>query len=297
MAKKKSKFLRRLPLVGIFLLLVVGLCMFMYPIVGEWYTEYTARTEISAYNDAVQKAGNSALMEMEKQAISYNAALAANKTEEISSINYDSLMAVANSMGYIEIPKIGVYLPIYKGLSDVVLRKGVGHMEGSSLPIGGESTHCVLAGHTGLPSAKMFTDLDLLHIGDAFYVHVLNKVMKYEIDQIITVLPNEMNAVSIVEGEDYVTLVTCTPYGINSHRLLVRGKRVPYETKTMETEPFWPVINPTEEQVPVRTIAWHGGAWLFGAVLVIVILILIFPSRKKRRKDKKVGDHTDNHSE
>ena len=292
MAKKKSKLLRRLPLVGIFMLLISGLGLLMYPIVGNWYTEYTSYVAISRYDNDVQKAGTAAIKRFEQLANEYNRALARNEEDKLSVTDYDSMLAVSDSIAYIEIPKIGVYLPVYHGLSDDVLQKGIGHMEGTSLPVGGESTHCVLAGHTGLPSAKIFTDLDLMNMGDAFYVHVLDKVMKYEVDRIQTVLPDDLSGIMIEDGEDYVTLLTCTPYGINSHRLLVRGRRVPYYTQTMENTDPWPVYHASEEKIPVRTIVWYGGAGTTGAVIIIAILILVLPGRKKRKN--KVGKTEEN---
>lgn len=286
MPKKKSKLRRRLPLAGIFLLLMIGITVFMYPIVGMWYTEYTSKVIINEYNQTIQQMGDDAIKTLEKQATDYNDALAKNKSTDISAVDYSKLLRVAQALGYIEVPKIEVYYPIFHGMSDDVLQKGIGHLEGTSLPVGGKSTHCILAGHTGLPSSKMFTDIDQLKAGDAFYLHVLDKVLKYEVDQIKTVRPYENSDIRIVEGYDYVTLVTCTPYGINSHRLLVRGKRVPYETKTMETEKEWPIINNDIVTIPARTIIWYSSTGLIGFVILGMIIILIFPSFRHKKKTK-----------
>ncbi len=283
---KKSKLLRRLPLAGIFLLLMIGITIFMYPIVGMWYTDYTSKVIINEYNETIQQMGDDAIKTLERQATDYNNELAKNNSTAVSSVDYNKLLRVAQALGYIEIPKIDVYYPIFHGMSDEVLQKGIGHLEGTSLPVGGKSTHCVLAGHTGLPSSKMFTDVDQLKKGDSFYLHVLDKVLKYEIDQIKTVLPYQNNDIRIVEGYDYVTLITCTPYGINSHRLLIRGKRVPYETKTMETEKEWPVINEDIVTIPARTIIWYSSTVLIGFVILGIIIILIFPSFRRRKKTK-----------
>ena len=144
-------------------------------------------------------------------------------------------------MGYIEIPKISVSLPIYHGTGEEVLSKGAGHLQGSALPVGGENTHCVISAHRGLPSAAMFTDLDQLEIGDHFYISVLNETLCYEVDQILVVEPEDTSALDVAEGMDLVTLVTCTPYGVNTQRLLVRGHRVPYTQETMEQEAEMPV--------------------------------------------------------
>ena len=284
--KRKSKLRRRLPLAGIFLLLMIGITVFMYPIVGMWYTEYTSKVIINEYNQTIQQMGDDAIKTLEKQATDYNDALAKNKSSDISAVDYNKLLRVAQALGYIEIPRIDVYYPIFHGMSDEVLQRGIGHLEGTSLPVGGKSTHCVLAGHTGLPSSKLFTDIDQLKTGDSFYIHVLDKVLKYEVDQIKTVLPHQNNDIAIVEGRDYVTLVTCTPYGINSHRLLVRGKRVPYETKIMETEKEWPIINNDIVTIPARTIIWYSSTGLIGFVILGMIIILIFPSFKRRKKTK-----------
>lgn len=285
----RKQIKRRLPLVGIFLLLLVGVGIFMYPIVSNWYGEYTAHTEIANYDRVIQNIGNDAILKMQKQVDDYNVALANHDIKKVDSIDYSTLMAVSNSIAYIEIPKIDVYLPIFHGLEEDDLQRGVGHMEGSSLPVGGKSTHSVLAGHTGLPAAKLFTDLDQLATGDYFYIHALDKVLAYKIDKIQTVLPYESEATKIVEGEDYVTLVTCTPYGINSHRLLVRGTRVPYKTLKMEPDEPWPVVHKVEDQrVPFRTIVWYAGLIVVSATVVIIAMILFIPAfhRKKKEKNK-----------
>lgn len=287
--KKKNKFLRRLPLVGIFLLLMMGVCFFCYPMIGNWYTEYTAREVIESYNEEVMQMGEDAIQKFEADANAYNNSLSGNRAG--SSLNYSEQLAIANSLGYIEIPKIGVFYPIYHGLDDGALQKGIGHMEGTSLPVGGKSTHCVLAGHTGLPSSKLFTDLDTLNEGDSFYIHVLDKVLKYQVDQVLTVLPHESDAIQIVEGKDYVTLVTCTPYGVNSHRLLVRGKRVLYETQTMQTENQWPVVHVEKRIIPARTIIWYGIAGVIAFMILMILAILLVPTiRKKKKKTAVVTD-------
>ena len=294
MAKRKSKFRRRLPLVGIFLLLITGICFFMYPIVGSWYTEYTAKVTIERYDEAVHKMGSESLDIFARQAAEYNELLAASERSKVSELNYNSMLAVTDAIGYIEIPIIGVYYPIYHGLSDEVLQKGIGHMEGSSLPIGGKSTHCVLAGHTGLPSSKMFTDLDILREGDDFYIHVLNRVLHYRVDQIQVVLPHESEAVRIQEGEDFVTLVTCTPYGVNDHRLLVRGRRIVYTNAAGEEDEeaveVRPIYREVQVQVPARTILWYVVTGVVIVVLLGVIAILVFPSSKKRKHSRPVDE-------
>ncbi len=289
MSKLSKQIKRRLPLVGIFLVLLVGLGVFMYPIVSNWYGEYTAHSEITAYDTVVQTIGDDAIRRVERAAEDYNKALANSDSRRVSAMSYSEMLAISESIGYIEIPRISVYLPIYHGLSDEVLQKGVGHMEGSSLPIGGNSTHCVLAGHTGLPSAKLFTDLDQLKTGDYFYIHSLDRVLAYKIDQIVTVFPYESQYTQIVDDADYVTLVTCTPYGINSHRLLVRGVRIPYKTQTMQeaSKDGWPVVHEEEaERIPLRTIVWYAGLFIVSAVVLIILMILLMPGFGKRKTGK-----------
>lgn len=317
---RKNKFIRRLPLVGIFLLLIVGICFFLYPIISNWYSEQTAQAVIKHYDEQVQNMGDEAIEKIAKQAEEYNQALASNQNDKVSVFSYNEMLSVTEAIGYIDIPKIGVYSPIYHGLSDDVLQKGIGHMEGTSLPVGGKSTHCVLAGHTGLPGSKLFTDIDTLKIGDAFYIHVLDRVLKYRVDQVIVVLPNNSNPIKIVDGEDYVTMVTCTPYGINDHRLLVRGSRVAY--KVPETKEFTQIKNEkevsdlqeigersytveedTKTELPARTILWYVATAVIAVVIVGILLILLFPSKKKKRKkqepeqvSKNETDNTDNKS-
>ena len=171
-----------------------------------------ARAEAEAYNRQLSSAVR----------------LSEQEVENISNFSYEQLLNenADGIMSYIEIPKIGVHLPVYHGTSEAVLAKGAGHMKNTALPVGGASTHCVISAHCGDPSATLFSDLDQLEEGDCFYLHTLNEVLAYKVDQIKVVLPHETEEFRVIEGEDHVTLVTCTPYGINSHRLLVRGKRV-----------------------------------------------------------------------
>ena len=171
---------------------------------------------------------------MWKEAEEYNQSL--NSASKASAVSYEDLLSVTDTIGYLEIPKISVYMPIYHGIDAAVLEKGIGHMPETSLPVGGESTHCVLSGHTGLPPAKILTDLTKMEEGDFFYIHVLGKTLAYKVDQIKVVLPEETDDIKIVEGKDYVTLLTCTPYGVNSHRLLVRGERTDYVPDTVSVE-------------------------------------------------------------
>lgn len=214
------------------LLFVIGLSLLLYPTLSDYWNSLHQSAAISDYADNVADLSKENYDELWTAAKSYNASLVPRfnaflLTDEQKE-QYDSLLNVSGLgiMGYIEIPEINCSLPIYHGTDESVLQIAVGHISWSSLPTGGESTHCVLSGHRGLPSAKLFTNLDKLTEGSTFMLRVLDEVLTYEVDQILTVLPDEVDALQIVEGDDLCTLVTCTPYGINSHRLLVRGHRI-----------------------------------------------------------------------
>ena len=293
MYNKRGRIKERLPLVGIFLLLLFGIGLFMYPIVSDWICEYNSKEEINTYDQKITKTESKLLRQLEKEAKDYNTALAQKDTTKISVVKYDDLLAVTDAISYIEIPKIGVYLPIYHGLSDEVLQKGIGHMEGTSLPVGGEGTHCVLAGHTGLPSAEIFTDLDQMSKGDAFFIHILDKVLEYQVDQIKVVLPYEEEDIQIVKGKDYITLLTCTPYGINDHRLLVRGKRIVHDPEVaIDNTDYWPIVHESEKKLPLRTIVWYASTAVIGIVLTVILIILLYPTKKRKKKKKQKKSET-----
>ena len=283
--KKKNRMKQRAPLVGIFLMLVVGVGVFMYPIIGNWYSEYTSQITINQYNNVIKNTSKETLNKISTQAAEYNKAIAEGTIDNTSVTSYNDMLAITDAMGYVEIPVIGVYLPIYHGIDDEALKTAVGHMPKTSLPIGGTSSHCVLAGHTVLPTAKLFTDLDQMKKGDAFYIHVLDKVLKYEVDQIKVVLPEEAQDIEITKGKDYVTLLTCTPYGINSHRLLVRGERAEYDISKMSAS-AWPIVNPSEEKIPFRTLVWYGAAIVLGVVVFVILIILLFPNMQSIKRKK-----------
>ena len=214
------------------LALAAGLCLLLYPSVSDWWNSMHSSRAVANYTEEVEALDEGKYDEMLAAAASYNEGLLSRATDyaltEGQQAEYESLLDLDGSgiMGYIEIPSINVSLPIYHGTSDSVLQVGVGHLEWSSLPVGGEGTHCVLSGHRGLPSAKLFTNLDRLVEGDRFTIRVLGESLVYEVDQVLIVEPDDVSALAVVEGRDLCTLVTCTPYGINSHRLLVRGHRV-----------------------------------------------------------------------
>ena len=204
------------------LLLLLGIGVLAYPSVSSYINRRNGSYAITEFRSRIEQADAEEIAKQRKLVEDFNAALAAGQQPE----GYADILNIAGGMmGYIEIPEIDVYLPIYHGVSEEVLAKGVGHMPETAFPIGGAGNHAVLTGHTGLPSAKLFTDLTQLGEGDLFYIHILNERLCYRVDQVEVVLPSEGQDLAAVPGEDYCTLVTCTPYGINSHRLLVRGTR------------------------------------------------------------------------
>lgn len=218
------------------LVLMVGLGLFLYPTVSDYYNSLHQGRAIATYQENIGHSDNTELENLRAQARAYNEKLTAQmntrfEPSDAEHIEYESLLKMDDSgaMGYIEIPTIDLQLIIYHGTEESRLQSGVGHLEGSSLPVGGESTHCVLTGHRGLPSASLFTNLDRMVEGDVFYLHILDEILAYQVDRIRVVEPEDLSELVIEEGSDYCTLVTCTPYGVNSHRLLVRGKRIDYE--------------------------------------------------------------------
>ncbi|KMQ00337.1 sortase [Bacillus cereus] len=247
---------RNLVLGGIFLF---GLGIFLYPTISNWLATRAHYSEVSSYDKKIKALQKKELERREKEAAEYNKQVQTSvKTfadpfseEKSNHQAYADALNLGDVMGYIEISKINIKLPIYQGTSEEVLSRGVGHLDYSSLPVGGENTHTILTGHRGLPSAKLFTDLDKLSEGDRFYIHSLDKVLAYKVDQIKIVLPHETDDLQIVENKDYTTLITCTPYGVNTNRLLVRGERVEFdqeEKQGMSTEVSmfnkWTVIVP-----------------------------------------------------
>ena len=214
------------------ILFLIGLSLLLYPTFADYWNSLTQSAVVASYIEQVALMDDDTYESIWREAKEYNAGLLERYnnftlTEEQAE-KYDALLNIGGDgvMGYIEIPSIDVHLPIYHGTDDAVLQIAVGHLEWTSLPVGGESTHCVLSGHRGLPSARLFTDLDQLKEGDYFMLNILDETLTYEVDQIRIVEPEEVEELTIIEGRDLCTLVTCTPYGVNSHRLLVRGHRV-----------------------------------------------------------------------
>jgi sortase A len=283
MKKKSSKIV-------IILIFLAGLSLLLYPLVANQWNNHRQKQLISNYESVIsdkEAAGNIDYAAEMKKAEAYNDALlpsilpdsfaVADASTETDSSYEDSLnIAGDGMMGIVEIPKIAIKLPIYHGTGDEVLQKAAGHLEGSSLPIGGESTHAVISAHRGLPSASLFTDLDQLEIGDHFLIHVLDETLCYEVDQILVVDPEDTSALAVEDGEDLVTLLTCTPYGVNTQRLMVRGHRVPYEEQAV-----------ADEQTPLSGFSLHTNYLLWvvvGIVITGVFILILFIREKKLQK-------------
>lgn len=228
--QKKKKKISKSSIILI-IVFIAGLFLLLYPSVSDYWNSFHQSRAIASYVDAVNNLKEEEYDRIWNEAIKYNSSLSSGLhihdfTDE-ETRQYECLLNIERNgiMGYIEIPKIRVYLPIYHGTAESVLQVAIGHIEGTSLPVGGEGSHCVISGHRGLPTAKLFTNLDQLQEGDYFTITVLKEVLTYEVDQIRIVEPDDLDDLAIEAGQDYCTLVTCTPYGVNSHRLLIRGHR------------------------------------------------------------------------
>ena len=262
------------------LVFLVGLSLLLYPSVSDYWNSFHQSRAIATYAEQVANIDNDIYAQLWEDARAYNQTLVGKEnrfqiTDEERE-TYESLLNVGGNgiIGYIEIAKIGCSLPIYHGTDEGVLQIAVGHIEGTSLPTGGESTHCVVSGHRGLPSAKLFTDLDKLIPGDTFVLRVLDETLTYEVDQILIVEPQELAALEIEEGRDYCTLVTCTPYGINTHRLLVRGHRVANAEEAVQ-------VRVTADAIQIEPVL--VAPLVAVPMLLILLAALLVSTRKKRR--------------
>ena len=268
---------KHLSTIILILVFLVGLSLLLYPTVSDYWNSFHQSRAIAGYAQTVADLDEDNYEKFLADAEDYNKTIAKSGNRfELSKKEqkqYESLLNVAGDgmMGYIDIPSIDCTLPIYHGTSDQVLQSGVGHLEGTSLPVGGESSHCVISGHRGLPSAKLFTDLDELREGDVFRIYVLDETLTYEVDQISIVLPEEFDDLQIQKGKDLCTLVTCTPYGINTHRLLVRGHRIETDEKSRVRADAMQ-IDPTIV-APILAVPM---------LLLLVILIIVLPKGKKK---------------
>lgn len=270
----------------IILIFLVGLGFISYPTVSNLWNQAHQSRAIATYSKQVEKLDDSENKKMLKAARKYNKSLLKKsdhwKLSKKDKKKYESLLDVSGTgiMGYIEVPKIDCSLPIYHGTDEGALQIAIGHLEGSSLPVGGKSNHCVLSGHRGLPSARLFTDLDQMEEGDIFILNILGRKLAYEVDQIRVVLPEEMSDLEIEEGKDLCTLVTCTPYGINTHRLLVRGHRTEYVEKKVEEEKKEVQTKKTDIRLMIA-----GGAGVL--ILLIIIIVIVIKRRRKRRNQQR----------
>ena len=264
------------------LVLITGLSLLIYPSFSDWWNSFHQTRAIATYSEVVAQMDDGRYEEFWNAAWDYNQSLLERPNEFILSDeqkeNYEQLLNVSDNgiMGYIEIPSINVILPIYHGTDEAVLQIAVGHLEWTSLPVGGESSHCVISGHRGLPSAKLFTDLDQLVEGDTFILRVLDEVLTYEVDQIRIVEPQNTSDLMIEEGKDLCTLVTCTPYGINTHRMLVRGHRV----DTVEEET---VIRVTADAIRIEPVI--VAPLMAVPVLLVLFVALLIPKPRKKEEN------------
>ena len=285
-----------LVLAAILFLLSLGLTL--YPVISNYVNQKYASEIHTAYEEVIEQTDNTELLKARELAVSYNRAITPGSTTEeaysqeallAASEDYDSQLNIGADgiMGYVEIPKISVNLPIYHGTGNDSLDRGVGHLLGSSLPVGGEDTHCILTGHSGLATQKMFTDLEQLEVNDVFYLNVLGEVLAYQVEEINTVLPHDTSLLGITSGEDYCTLVTCTPYGVNTHRLLVRGTRIPYEEAEVLVEEV------LQEEPPKSSWEQKYLQGLFiGVFTALGLAVAIISICKIRRKFSSAGRYT-----
>ena len=295
-AYRKGYFMKRL--IAILLgtvVLLAGVALVCYPFISNYLMEQNQSSEITGQQAVAKSTGADKIEKALKEAEQYNKNLLGDVVltdpfdpsyQNKENSEYNNLLNLNNDsiMGSVEIPKINVSLPIFHGTSTETLEKGVGHLQNTSLPIGGKSTHSVLTGHTGLSTARLFTDLEQLKEGDLFFISVLNRKLAYKVDQIKVVLPSETKDLRVVRGKDYVTLVTCTPYGLNTHRLLVRGVRTDYKEAEKEAQQIEPVESTWMQQYKQGLII--GALVLVGVIALFLILRAILAKRKKNKAQK-----------
>lgn len=288
---------RKLAIFGIILIFIAGVGIMSYPLVSSVINNIDSRNHVEEYTKTTKQMSSEETVEMFKQAEKYNHSLTNNviitdpfdeKAYKKIGANYEKTLNVDGNglIGYIDIPKINVYLPIYHGTTENILAKGAGHLQNTSLPIGGESTHSVISAHTAYPGETFFDYLTDMEEDDEFYVHVLDRVLKYEVDSIKVVLPEETDDLRVVKGEDYVTLLTCTPYSVNTHRLLVRGKRVEYDDSNYITTGASAASFGDEGIffLGYKIPYWAAALIIVGFIAVVVIIVIICLRRSKKKK-------------
>ena len=265
------------------IVLIAGLSLLLYPSFSDWWNSMHQSRAVASYVEQVANIDEEQYAHLWDAAWNYNRSLIDRPNtytlNDEQKAEYDQILDIGGLgiMGYIEVPAIGVTLPIYHGTDEAILQIAVGHLEWTSLPVGGESSHCVVSGHRGLPSAKLFTDLDKLVVGDVFIFRVLDEILTYEVDQILIVEPHETDSLLIQKGQDLCTLITCTPYGVNSHRLLVRGHRVENQEEAQAIR-----ITADAMQIEPTIVA----PILAIPMLLVLLIILLFPKPKRRRFDR-----------
>lgn len=280
---------------GAVLMFLLALGITLYPLISTWYNERHQSEIHTHYVEVVENADKSEIITARRKANEYNASIVPGAMIE-ESFTQEAMLAAAEDydnqlnlggdgiMGYVEIPLIKVNLPIYHGTDSETLDAGIGHLLGTSLPVGGNSTHTVLTAHSGMANQKLFSDLDKLKKGDVFYLRVLDENLAYQVDEINTVLPHESELLEIAEGEDYCTLVTCTPFGVNTHRLLVRGTRIPYEeAEEIVEEQIQFEEKPTSTWMEQYLLGLFYGS---GVVIAVGIVYLIYRSKKRGKYEE-----------
>lgn len=272
----KEKFKRNWKII---LLFITGFLIASYPIISNWYYTVENNNQIVDFKEAVDEMSQAEIDERIDLARAYNETLDPSKLadpytdrEKKGVENYARMLEAREKIGYLDVPKINQQIPVYAGTSEDVLQKACGHLEGTSLPIGGKSTHSVITAHRGLPQVKLFRDLDKMEVGDVFYYTNVKETLAYQVDQILVIEPWNFDPVLVVEGKDYMTLLTCTPYMINSHRLLVRGHRIPYVPEEKEEAEDKAKFNYKDLIVPGFVI------------LLLIIIIFIYIKRRRRRR-------------
>ena len=265
----------------LFLVLIIGLSLVLYPTFADWWNSFHQSKAVASYVEQVSNMDDEKYQEIWSAAWEYNQSLIDRPNSYLLSEEqqeeYQALLNIGGNgvMGYIEIPKLDVVLPIYHGTNEAILQVAIGHLDWTSLPVGGESSHCVVSGHRGLPSARLFTDLDKMEVGDTFMLRILDEVLTYEVDQIRIVEPHVTDDLLIVEGEDLVTMVTCTPYGINTHRMLVRGHRI-------ETQEEKVVRRVTSDAIQIEPVI--VAPFVAAPILFALLVVLMIPKSKRRKE-------------
>ncbi|HEM5299709.1 TPA: class C sortase [Streptococcus suis] len=264
-----------------YLIFIIGLGILLYPHISNFYYRYEATHIVTDFDQAKSGLASAEIKQRLDLAHAFNESLHnilaedpySRSRHEVGRAEYARMLEIHERIGHVEIPKIEVDIPMYAGTSEEVLQKGIGHLEGTSLPVGGQDTHSVLTAHSGLPKARLFTDLHRLKLGDEFYIHNIGDVLAYEVDQILVVEPSNFSQLLVVPNQDYVTLLTCTPYMVNTHRLLVRGHRIPYVE-----EEHRKASDQAEKRILIRYLLYTLG------MLVAIGLIFVLTKRKRRKK-------------